>query len=113
MLLMVASWLTGNVCIGERRRLRRLRAKASCWRRRLGDFRQKCSMPVFDDGWVVASPREVGLDATKLSELDRFLRQWPRHNVHAVTIARRGKLVFERYFRGRERRWMEWSGVVE
>jgi len=68
---------------------------------------------MFDDGWVVASPREVGLDATKLSELDRFLRQWPRHNVHAVTIARRGKLVFERYFRGRERRWMEWSGVVE
>ena len=66
-----------------------------------------------DDGWAVATPSEVGLDATQLSRLDTFLKQWPRHNVHAVVVARRGKLVFERYFRGRERRWMEWSSPVE
>ena len=65
-----------------------------------------------DDGWAVAAPAEVGLDATRLSGLDTFLRQWPGHNVHAVVIARRGKLVFERYFRGRERRWMAWSKSV-
>jgi CubicO group peptidase (beta-lactamase class C family) len=65
-----------------------------------------------DDGWAVAAPGEVGLDATRLSGLDTFLRQWPGHNVHAVVIARRGKLVFERYFRGRERRWMAWSKSV-
>src|SRR6202012_3686598 len=45
--------------------------------------------------------------------LDKFLRRWPKHNVHAVLVARRGKLVFERYFRGKERRWMDWSNVVE
>lgn len=66
-----------------------------------------------DDGWEVASPGEVGLDAARLSRLDAFLRQWPRHNVHAVVIARRGRLVFERYFRGRERRWMTWSRAVQ
>ncbi|MBN8988617.1 MAG: serine hydrolase [Rhizobiales bacterium] len=65
-----------------------------------------------DDGWAVATPTEVGLDATRLSQLDTFLKQWPQHNVHAVVIARRGKLVFERYFRGRERHWMEWSNSV-
>ena len=47
-----------------------------------------------------------------LSQLDTFLKQWPQHNVHAVVVARRGKLVFERYFRGRERHWMDWSPSV-
>jgi CubicO group peptidase (beta-lactamase class C family) len=69
--------------------------------------------PTLDDGWAVATPPEVGLDATRLSQLDKFLKQWPQRNVHAVVIARRGKLVLERYFRGKERRVMEWSGPVE
>jgi CubicO group peptidase (beta-lactamase class C family) len=65
-----------------------------------------------DNEWAVATPAEVGLDASRLSQLDTFLKQWPQHNVHAVVIVRRGKLVFERYLRGRERRWMEWSSSV-
>src|SRR3954451_11052958 len=68
---------------------------------------------MLDDGWVVAAPADVGLDAARLSGLDAFLRPWPKRNVHAVVIVRRGKLVFERYFRGRERRWMEWSAPVQ
>ena len=48
-----------------------------------------------DDGWVVAAPANVGLDAKSLSGLDTFLKRWPKRNVHAVVIARRGKLVFE------------------
>jgi CubicO group peptidase (beta-lactamase class C family) len=68
--------------------------------------------PTLDDGWAVAAPSEVGLDAARLSALDTFLRQWPKHNVHAVVVVRRGRLVFEHYFPGRERRWMDWSGVV-
>ncbi|MGY3137021.1 CubicO group peptidase (beta-lactamase class C family) [Bradyrhizobium sp. USDA 4501] len=66
-----------------------------------------------DDGWVVAAPAEVGFDAESLSGLDAFLKQWPKCKVHAVVIVRRGKLVFERYFAGRERRWMEWSAPVQ
>ena len=69
--------------------------------------------PALDDGWEVAWPAEVGLDAARLSRLDAFLRQWTRHNVHAVVIARHGKFVVERYLRGRERRWMEWSESVQ
>jgi CubicO group peptidase (beta-lactamase class C family) len=69
--------------------------------------------PTLDDGWADAAPSDVGLDAARLCELDRFVRQWPRHNVHAVVVVRRGKLVFERYFAGRERRWMDWSGLVQ
>jgi CubicO group peptidase (beta-lactamase class C family) len=65
-----------------------------------------------DDGWGIAAPSDVGLDAAGLSGLDKFLRQWPKHNVHAVVVIRRGKLVFEQYFSGRERRWMDWSNPV-
>jgi CubicO group peptidase (beta-lactamase class C family) len=68
---------------------------------------------MLDDGWVVATPSDVGLDAARLSGLDAFLTHWPRRNVHAVVIVRRGKLVFERYYRGRERRWMEWGTPVQ
>jgi len=70
-------------------------------------------LPTPDDGWAVAAPSAVGLDAARLSQIEKFLKEWPQRNVHAVVIARRGKLVFERYFRGRERRWMEWSDPVE
>ena len=70
-------------------------------------------MPPILDGWPVATPHEVGLDADRLCGLDAFLKQWPDRNVHAVVVVRRGKLVFERYFRGRERRWIEWSAPVQ
>ena len=69
--------------------------------------------PTLDDGWAVADPSEVGLDAARLSGLGAFLRQWPAHNVHAVVVIRRGRLAFEQYFRGKERRWMDWSGAVQ
>ena len=69
--------------------------------------------PTLDDGWEVAAPSEVGLDAAGLSGLGAFLRQWPAHNIHAVVVIRRGRLAFEQYFRGRERRWMDWSGAVQ
>ena len=47
------------------------------------------------------------------TDLDTFLGQWPKYNVHAVVVVRRGKLAFERYFRGRDRRWVLSSGVVQ
>jgi CubicO group peptidase (beta-lactamase class C family) len=68
---------------------------------------------MLDNGWVVAAPRDVGLDGARLSGLDVFLRQWPKRNVHAVVIARHGRLAFERYYCGRERRWMEWLAPVQ
>jgi CubicO group peptidase (beta-lactamase class C family) len=80
------------------------------------EFLRERSMPPTREGWVddwaIAAPSEVGLDAARLSGLDKFLRQWPKHNVHAVVVIRRGKLVFEQYFSGRERRWMDWTSPV-
>ena len=60
-----------------------------------------CGVPVArDDGWPVASVNE-----DKLVDRDALCRMADRlaasgANVHAVLVARGGKLVFERYFRG-------------
>src|SRR5262245_1814762 len=59
-----------------------------------------CSLPVArDDGWPVASVNDG-----KLIDRDALCRMADRlsstANVHAVLVARGGKLVFERYFRG-------------
>lgn len=49
------------------------------------------------DGWTVAAPEEAGLDGAKLCNLEAFLKQWPTANIHAVVVARHGKLVMEHY----------------
>jgi CubicO group peptidase (beta-lactamase class C family) len=60
-----------------------------------------CGIPVArDDGWPVASVNEDNLvDRAALCRMaDRLAAS--NANVHAVLVARSGKLVFERYFRG-------------
>ncbi|HYB71686.1 MAG TPA: penicillin-binding protein, partial [Candidatus Bathyarchaeia archaeon] len=53
-----------------------------------------------DDGWPV-----VSLNENKLIDRDALCRMADRlvasgANIHAVLVARSGKLVFERYFKG-------------
>jgi hypothetical protein len=60
-----------------------------------------CVIPVArDDGWPIASVND-----DKLVDRDALCRMADRlvassANVHAVLVARGGKLVFERYFKG-------------
>lgn len=58
-----------------------------------------------NDGWTRATPAQVGIDATRLCRIEKFLEQWPDHNIHAVLVIRRGKLVMDRYFTGTDERW--------
>ena len=60
----------------------------------------RCGVPfVRDDGWPV-----VPIDDDTLIDRDALCRMAGRlsstANVHAILVARAGKLVFERYFRG-------------
>ena len=72
-----------------------------------------CGAPVaLNDGWTIASQAEVGLDAERLCQLDAFIAQWPKANVHAVVVVRNGKLVMERYFAGEDERWGDKLGRV-
>ena len=61
-----------------------------------------CGVPVArDDGWPVASLNEDKLvDRGALCGMADRLADSSDANVHAVLVARGGKLVFERYFRG-------------
>ncbi len=65
------------------------------------------------DGWSIAAPDDVGLDGARLCELEAFLGAWPKRNIHAVVVVRRGKLVFERYFAGQDERWVLSSGLTQ
>jgi CubicO group peptidase (beta-lactamase class C family) len=61
-----------------------------------------CGVPVArDDGWPVASVNEDKLiDRAALCRMADRLAASSDANVHAVLVARGGKLLFERYFRG-------------
>jgi len=71
------------------------------------DPRNGCSVPVRrDDGWPVASVSEDKLiDRGVLCGMADRLAASSTAKVHAVLVARGGKLVFERYFRGADERF--------
>jgi hypothetical protein len=79
-----------------------------------------CGVPVArDDGWPVASVNEDKLvDRGALCRMADRLAASSTANVHAVLVARGGKLVFERYFRGSDeiygrRAALHWSAYVQ
>lgn len=66
----------------------------------------ECGKPTAEaDGWQIATPNEMGVDAARLCSLNEWLARSTMVNVHAVLVARRGKLLYEAYFTGRDERW--------
>ena len=61
--------------------------------------------PALNDGWVAATPEEVGLDPARLAAMTAAIRAGDYGNIHAVVIERDGKLVYEQYFDGVDRSW--------
>jgi CubicO group peptidase (beta-lactamase class C family) len=66
-----------------------------------------------DDGWKVAAPATVGLDAATLCALVPRFEAWKDADVHAVLVVRHGTLVFEHYFTGADERWGRSLGIVD
>src|SRR5262249_27689273 len=74
---------------------------------------QACGAPIANgDGWALPPPESVGLDTAQLCKLDKFIGQWKDANIHAVVVARSGKLVMERYYTGVDERWGNPIGTV-
>jgi len=72
----------------------------------------ECGAPApRDDGWAVAAPDAVALDATLLCPVIQRLAD-PAVNVHSVVVVRHGSLVFEHYFAGEDQRWGRPIGKV-
>lgn len=57
------------------------------------------------DGWTVASPAEAGFAADLGDRLDAAARDPRLANLHAVIVARDGRLVAERYYEGSDEAW--------
>ncbi len=63
------------------------------------------SPPVLDDGWRTATLEEVGIDRAQIGALVERIAREPQESlatpqVHAMLIARHGRLVLEEYFHG-------------
>jgi CubicO group peptidase (beta-lactamase class C family) len=61
--------------------------------------------PAGAEGWVVAAPESVGLDADRLCALVPWVKGWKEGDIHAVLVVRHAKLVFEQYFSGADEHW--------
>ncbi|MDL2405522.1 serine hydrolase [Rhizobium calliandrae] len=59
-----------------------------------------------------SSPEEHGFDADRLREIGPHFEAWTEANLHAVVVARHGKLVYEHYFTGEDRAWATPLGRV-
>src|SRR5271169_2144503 len=56
--------------------------------------------PDLGDGWTVSAPESERLDPAILCAVGPRLEDWKQADVHAVVVARDGKLVYEHYFTG-------------
>ncbi len=89
---------------------------AACKRTQVPAFRatpNACGEPVSGiDGWQIATPESVGLSKSALCPMVKWLAESKVDNVHAVLIARHGKLVFEQYFTGADEHLGRLAGTV-
>ncbi|WP_428492686.1 serine hydrolase domain-containing protein [Rhodopila sp.] len=64
------------------------------------------------DGWETAEPASVGIDPDMLCRLALRFGEWKEADLHAILIARHGKLVFEQYYTGSDQAWGKPAKVV-
>jgi len=65
-----------------------------------------CGVPAASsDGWEVAAPGDEGLDPETLCVVGPHFTSWSEADVHAVLVARHGRLVYEHYFAGQDEKW--------
>jgi CubicO group peptidase (beta-lactamase class C family) len=62
-----------------------------------------CGSPTdLHDGWTVATPANEGLDPALICDIGPRLEALKEANAHGVVIIRHGRLIYERYFAGRD-----------
>ncbi|HZI54530.1 MAG TPA: serine hydrolase, partial [Chitinophagaceae bacterium] len=68
--------------------------------------------PGTDEGIPVASLSEAGIDSLVVNKIDTAIRNGTYPNIHSLLIARNGKLVYERYWPGKDEAWGQDLGTV-
>jgi len=54
------------------------------------------------DGWDICSLSDVDMDTTLISNMIKDLKYKPGHGIHSIVIAKKGKLVLDEYFEGKD-----------
>ncbi|WP_087025390.1 serine hydrolase domain-containing protein [Thaumasiovibrio subtropicus] len=80
-------------------------ALAGCNTTQQTDVTSKDWQPNVATDWPVDTADRVGFDPAQLDTLVQDIANNRYGNTHAVLIAHKGKLVFERYFSGSDQRW--------
>lgn len=62
--------------------------------------------------WQRANPSESGIASDLSARLDEGMKAGDLPNLHAVFVARHGKVALERYFEGQDERWGSPIGTV-
>lgn len=62
--------------------------------------------------WEIAQPADVGVDPKLLCSLAQRGADLKETNVHAILVARHGKLIFEQYYSGSDEKWGQQLGNV-
>lgn len=66
-----------------------------------------------DEAISIASMSDAGLDSTIINKIDTAIRNGTYPNIHSLLIVRDNKLVYEKYWAGKDQRWGNDLGVIE
>jgi len=72
----------------------------------------KKQSPEIDEGIPFASMADVSIDSDVINKIDTAIRNGTYPNVHSLLIARNGKLVYERYWPGKDESWGQGLGII-
>jgi len=64
-----------------------------------------------DEGFIVASMAEVGIDSSIVNKIDTAITNGTYPNIHSLLIVRNNKLVYEHYWPGIDQSWGEDLGI--
>ena len=76
------------------------------------DQQEKKQSPVNDEGIPIASMAEAGIDSSFINKIDTAISNGTYPNIHSLLITRNSKLVYEKYWPGKDERWGNDLGLI-
>ena len=64
-----------------------------------------------EEGITIASMADVGIDSTIVNKVDTAISNGTYPNIHSLLIARNNKLVYEKYWTGKDQSWGDDLGI--
>src|SRR6187551_1847705 len=72
---------------------------------------EKKQLAVNDEGFTLASMAEVGIDSSIINKIDTAITNGTYPNIHSLLITGNNKLVYEKYWPGKDQSWGDDLGV--